>query len=184
MPKINSIIYAVAFQAGWFVCVMSGNVLSMTYAFSFLCLHLWLLHRFQNPFNLKKEMSWLLVIVCSGIAIETIFFSTGFLYATAHTATFGRVILPPIWLIGLWLIFAIAMRTSLSFLFKKPWLSCLLIAVTIPLNYKAGAVLNNTIGINPPYSVSLGLITVVWVTFLVFIVEVKRHFFEDIFNDR
>jgi hypothetical protein len=149
-----------------------------------LCLHFWLLNRFQQTHNIKKEIIWLLIIVCCGVAIETVFFSAGFLYTNIHSITLGRVIFPPIWLISLWLVFAIAMRTSLSFLFIKPWLSYLLIAITIPLNYKAGASLNNNIGINEPYLVSLGLITVVWVTFLVYIIELKRHFFEDIFNDR
>jgi hypothetical protein len=184
MPRINSIIYAIAFQAGWFICVMAGNSISVTYAFTYLCLHFWLLNRFTQKLNIKKEIIWLLIIVCCGVAIETVFFSSGFLYTNTHNMTFGRVTFPPIWLISLWLVFAIAMRTSLAFLFTKTWLSCLLIVIAIPLNYKAGASLNNNIGINEPYIVSLGLIAVVWMTFLVYIIELKRHFFEDIFNDR
>ena len=184
MSKTNSIIYAIAFQAGWFICVMAGNYVSVAYAFTYLCLHFWLLSRSKQKLNIQKEIIWLAMIVCCGVAIETVFFSAGFLYSNTHSMTLGRVSFPPIWLISLWLVFAIAMRTSLAFLFAKPWLSCLLIVITIPLNYKAGASLNNNIGINEPYIVSLGLITVVWVTFLVYIIELKRHFFEDIFNDR
>jgi len=181
MSTTSKLIYAIAFQTGWFVCILAGSWISLTYAIIFLAIHLWILTQ-KKCMQLRKESLWITSVVMGGLILETLSFSAGFLYLNVPSTLFERLTLPPLWLLNLWLIFAIALRNCLAFIFYKPKVTYLLTCVCIPLNYYAGAKLNSDVAINNPYPLSLALITLIWIVFLWFLIYLKRHYFEDIFN--
>jgi hypothetical protein len=182
MSNISKLVYALAFQAGWFVCIMAGNLASILYTALFLIGHLWYLAFKQPKLFQHKEILWVITVFCLGLAVETIYFSAGFLYTDAPKNLFDALLLPPIWLLCIWIMFSLALRTCLSFLFYKPTLSYITCAVFVPLNYYAGAKLNNEVAVNEPYFLSLTLMTFIWILFLWCLIYVKRHYFEEIFN--
>lgn len=182
MFNISKLIYAVAFQAGWFVCILAGNLASLIYTLFFLVAHFWSLSYRNSHLSIRKEVLWVIIIFCLGVAVETIYFSAGFLYTEAPKKLFDGLLLPPIWLLCIWIIFSLALRTCLSFLFYKPALSYLTCLLFVPLNYYAGAKLNNEVDINEPYFLSLALMTLIWILFLWCLIYIKRHYFEEIFN--
>jgi len=189
MSSTQKIVYAIAFQIGWLVCILTGNLASSCYVAIFLVVHLWQVTR-QNPALLNKEIIWVAVVSVFGIVVETLAFSTGCLYLqagdnlTARENIFEYFLLPPLWLLNLWLIFAIALRSCLSFLLCRPQLLYSLSLILIPINYYAGAALNDSVELNHPYVFSLSLITLFWLVFFWCIMHIKRRHFEDMFNAR
>ncbi len=182
MSNISKLVYALAFQAGWFVCIMAGNLASVVYTALFLFSHFWWLTRKSPTFFIHKELLWVMIVFCLGLIVETIYFSGSFLYTDAPKKLFDHVSLPPTWLLCIWLMFALALRTCLSFLFYKPTLSYLTCFVFVPVNYYAGAKLNKDVDINEPVFLSLALMTLIWILFLWGLIHIKRHYFEEIFN--
>ena len=186
MSTTSKLIYAIAFQVGWFVCIFSGNWTSLAYSVSFLTIHFWILAQKNKHLYfylwLRKEVLWISIVVIGGFILETLSFSAGFLYSDTPSNLFDRLIFPPLWLLNLWLIFAIALRTCLSFIFYKPTVTYLLTCICIPLNYYAGAKLNNHVTIGSPYTLNLALIALIWIALLWFLIHLKRRYFEDIFN--
>jgi hypothetical protein len=182
MSNISKLIYALAFQAGWFVCIMAGNFASAIYTALFVIGHFWYLARKKPQLFLPKEILWVIIVFSLGLAVETIYFSAGFLYTDTPKTLFDELLLPPIWLLCIWIIFSLALRTCLSFLFYKPALSYLTCILFVPVNYYAGAKLNNEVDINEPYFLSLALMTLIWILFLWCLIHIKRRYFEEIFN--
>jgi hypothetical protein len=180
--KLNMLIYAVAFQVGWFICILMGNLVGIVYTFVFLTCHCWFLVRDNRRAFLGKEVLWILLIASLGSIVEIISFSSGLLYMRAQEAPSFDLLLPPIWLSCIWIIFAIALRTCLSFLFNNLTLSCFLCVIFVPINYYAGVNLNHEVAINDPIFLNLTLITFIWVLFLCCITYLKKHFFEEICN--
>lgn len=182
MSTTSKIIYAIAFQLGWFVCILAGNWISLGYAIVFLGLHLGFVSRTTENFSPRKEALWIILVFAFGLILETISFSAGFLYSNTPVNLFERLQLPPLWLLNLWILLSIALRTCLSFLFYKPKLAYLLFSIAIPLNYYAGAKLNLDVSVNSPYTLSLALITLLWIGLLWFLIHIRHYYFGDIFN--
>lgn len=190
MSATQKIIYAIAFQIGWFVCILGSNTASLYYSLVFVACHLaFSLYR-NNALWMAKEVLWLLLIVAFGLMIETFSFSAGFLFyqtsgnfLTTNTL-FESFLTPPLWLVNLWLIFAVALRTCLAFMLYKPNLLYALSLVLVPINYYAGAALNNGVALSQPYYFSLTLITLLWLVFFWCLVRIKQRYFKDMFNAR
>jgi len=182
MPKIAILIYASMFQVGWFVCILAGNLAGLFYTTLFLAGHFVFLLRNNPHLALRKEVLWVMIVLCFGATVETIYFSAGLLYTDEPKKLFDLLLLPPIWLLCIWVIFSLALRTCLSFLFYKTTLSYLACLIFVPLNYYAGAKLNNEVDINEPYFLSLGLMTLIWILCLWCLIRIKRRYFEEIFK--
>ncbi len=174
---------AIGFQIGWFVCVSTINLVGLSFAITFIIIHLILLRCYSNKFLFVKEVSWIFTILTIGFLIETLFFSMGVLYKDIQTPYLTYLITPPFWILYLWLLFATSLRTSLSFLFNKPWVAYLTTAIMAPCSYFVGANLNTHVDINDPLALSIAIISVVWVFALWVITHIKHFYFEDIFYD-
>lgn len=179
MNAIVKLFYAIAFQVGWFVCVTTSPALSFIYTIVFASIYIGLTKRHQA--SLQEEILWIAVVLSLGFVLEAISFSIGFL-VSSNPIKFGVIVLPPFWLLNLWILFAVALRTCLFFVFEKPVLTYLISSVAIPINYYAGAALNEDVAVNDPYLISLGLISVLWVSLLWLLNSLKRYYFRDIFN--
>jgi len=184
MSHASKIVYALAFQIGWFVCIMGWNELVFAYTTSFVLAHFIFLKRTLTKVLWLKESLWLFIVFIGGLILETIVFSAGFLYSKTLPIFFDAIILPPVWLLNLWVLFALALRTCLSFVFSAPKITYLISIITIPLNYYAGTQLNADVNLNNPYILSLALISLLWVFLLWCLIQTKRYCFEDIFNAR
>jgi hypothetical protein len=184
MSSTRKIAYAIAFQIGWFICIMAGNTPALIYTIAFISAHFIFLKLALNEVLWFKESFWLLVVLIGGFILETLIFSAGFLYSDSAPGFFDNLIFPPLWLLSLWLLFALALRTFMSFVFSAPKLSYLISTIAIPLNYYAGTQLNPDVNLNNPYILSLALISTLWVILLWFLVQAKHYCFEDIFNAR
>jgi hypothetical protein len=184
MSNASKIAYAVAFQIGWFVCIMAGSTPGVVYTLIFISAHYLFLRITLTDPVWYKEISWLLVVFSGGLVLETIIFSAGFLYSKTPHIFFNHLILPPLWLLNLWLLFALALRTCLSFIFSAPKLTYLISTIAIPLNYYAGTQLNTDVDLNSPYILSLALISLLWVFLLWCLIQIKHYWFEDIFYAR
>ncbi|MES2822999.1 MAG: DUF2878 domain-containing protein [Pseudomonadota bacterium] len=174
---------AIGFQVGWFVCVTTSNLLSLTFTTIFLAIHLLLIRFYSKEFFLKKEIYWLLIILTIGFLVEMLLFSLGILYEEIQTPYLTYFITSPLWIICLWVLFATALRISLAFLFNRPLLAYLATALMAPWSYFAGSHLNEQVDINKPILLSLAIISMVWVFALWIITHIKHFYFEDIFYD-
>ncbi len=181
MNLLNKFAYAVTFQIGWVVCVTGDNMLSFLYALIFTGTYLGV--TFRNYHSIKLEIIWIALVLTLGLCLETISFSLGLLQS-ANPASLGYFKLPPVWLISLWGLFAVALLTCLSFVFRNPVVAYLISSIAIPLNYFSGAALNGDITVNRPYALSLGLISILWICLLWILVSLKRCYFEEIFRAR
>ncbi len=184
MSNTSKFAYAVALQLGWFVCILAGNTPSVIYTAVFISAHLIFLKTTFNRVLWLKETFWLLIVLIGGFVLETLIFSSGFIYSNSAPMLFEHLIFPPLWLLCLWLLFALALRTCLSFVFTAPKLTYLISTIAIPLNYYAGTQLNSDVDLNSPYILSLALISLLWVLLLWCLIQAKNYFFEDIFNAR
>jgi len=182
MSKIAMLVYASAFQVGWFVCILAGNIAGIIYTALFLAGHFGFMLRSNPHFTVRKEVLWVMIVLCFGATVETIYFSAGLLYTDQPKKLFDYLLLPPIWLLCIWVIFSLALRTCLSFLFYKPTLSYLACLIFVPINYYAGAKLNNEVDVNEPYFLSLALMTLIWILCLWGLIHLKRRYFEEIFK--
>lgn len=181
MKTWANVLYALGFQLGWFVCIVTTDLLSILYSIAFSGTYLVLALR--SGHSLKYEVLWITCVISLGFLIETIAFSAGFLYS-ATPRLIGFISLPPLWLLSLWILFAVALRTCLGFLFNNPKLTYFASSIAIPLNYYAGAALNTDVAVNTPYALSLGAISALWIAVLWILVNLKRFYFEDRFNAR
>jgi hypothetical protein len=184
MSNSSKIAYAIAFQLGWFICIMAGNTIGFFYTIIFVAAHFFYLKTALNRVLWFKESLWLLIVFIGGFLLETLTFSAGFLYSRTQPVLFDHLTLPPLWLLNLWLLFAVALRTCLTFVFTSPRITYYISAVAIPLNYYAGAQLNADVDVNHPYILSLALISLQWIFLLWCLIKIKNHCFEDIFNAR
>ncbi|RYY75144.1 MAG: DUF2878 domain-containing protein [Gammaproteobacteria bacterium] len=182
MSTLGQLVYALAFQVGWFVCITMGNLASILYALVFLICHLSFMAHKHSGKHIGKEILWIIVISCLGLIIETIYFSTGLLYIETQKHLYHRFVLPPLWLICIWVMFSLALRTCLAFLFNKRISTYLICMVFVPINYYAGANLNTQVNINEPFVFSLVLLTLVWLLFWWTLSHVKKSYFEELFN--
>ncbi len=78
-----------------------------------------------------------------------------------HGGNFGGRLLAPLWLLGLWLVFATTLGSSLSWLSLRPRLAAVLGAVFGPVSYYAGFKLG-AFHLGAPHVRSLFIIAVVW----------------------
>lgn len=182
MSPISNLVYALVFQVGWFICIMAGNLAAFGYTVIFLICHFYVVLKSDKETNASKEIFWVIFISSFGLCIEIISFSIGLLRSDTPGISFSQLSLPPLWLFFLWVMFSLALRTCLSFLFKKPIVSYLLCFVFVPINYYAGAKLNDDVSLAEPYLLKLALIAIMWILFLWCITQLKRRYFEELFN--
>ena len=88
---------------------------------------------------------------------------------------FGGRFLAPLWLLGLWLVFATTLGSSLSWLSSRPRLAAVLGASFGPVSYYAGFNLG-ALQLGAPHLRSLFIIAIVWSLLLPLAFRVDRYF--------
>ncbi|MEE2978911.1 MAG: DUF2878 domain-containing protein [Pseudomonadota bacterium] len=136
MRSHRALLYAVAGQAGWFVCVLSAARdaawVGIVFVAALLALHL---RQARQP-----SLEWRLVVSVVVLAApwETLLIRGGLIVYPHGTMWPG--IVPP-WLLALWVLFAIQVNVLFRWLRGRWWLAMVLGAIAGPLSFRAGAAL-------------------------------------------
>jgi len=130
MSKLQN---AILFQITWFACVFgSANDLVWPGLLCCLVFTIWQLspkRRHQNDFKL-------VIFACIiGLLVDTAWIQFGFFHYEQH---WPHSDIAPIWIIALWVAFALSINHSLAWLNAHPILPALMGLMGAPLSYWAG----------------------------------------------
>jgi hypothetical protein len=129
----SKIINFLLFQLIWFVCIL-GAAINETHAALALSMLLISLHFYLNK-NKKNELKILLTASIIGFLFDGVLLKTGLVTYANPGWSYS---LTPLWIVVLWMGFAITLNSSLNWLKTKLNLSVLFGAIGGPLAYIAG----------------------------------------------
>lgn len=141
-----SVINALAYQGGWFACVLGGDRWGVPAAAMLLALH-WL--RIDRS---RREWATICGAALLGLAMDLGWQRLGLI--SFRDAGFAGI---PLWLAMLWLLFATTLRHALAWLQTRLWLAALLGALAGPLSYFAGLELGAARSALPHWQVALAM---------------------------
>jgi hypothetical protein len=143
----------VLFQAGWFTCLLIDNAWLYVIFTIILWVHfLWLVPKATVLF----EMALLVKMLFVGLCVEVFYLQVGVLVQASGT------LIPPVWLLMIWVLFATTLSHSLLWLRKKLYLAAVFSAVAAPLSYYAGVQLNASISFHDNAWLSISIIALSW----------------------
>lgn len=130
---MRTLVNLVAFQVGWFACVISA-ARGMPWAGVLVVglvigLHLVLAAR---P---GQELRLVFLALVMGLVFDSLLVKSGWL-VYAGGATFAGM--APYWILAMWALFATTLNVSMGWLKNKPGLAVLMGAIFGPLSYMAG----------------------------------------------
>ena len=141
---MNILINAVAFQLGWFACVLGGaNQLPWLGTLVAILIVYWHLNQAQRP---GRELTLLAVVGALGALWDSLLVAAGWLEYPSGMLLSNTA---PHWIVAMWVLFASTLNVSLRWLRGRWTLATLLGAVAGPLAYYAGAGLGG-VDINEP----------------------------------
>ncbi|WP_101758979.1 DUF2878 domain-containing protein [Oceanicoccus sp. KOV_DT_Chl] len=157
-PLIN----AALFQLGWFACVLGGDAIAVAALLVVLAIH--------YQYFSRKPFEWLFIagVGLTGLAVDTMMAWSGVMQFE-----FPSIGLIPIWLLCLWIMFALTLNHSLQWLQSKLWLAALLGGVSGPMSYLAGSKLA-PVSLLDPVAYSLLPISLCWALLLPLMFYVLR----------
>jgi hypothetical protein len=127
------LINAVAFQLGWFACVLGGaNQLPWLGTLAAALIVIWHLNRAQRP---GREIILLAVVGALGAIWDSLLVAAGWLVYPSGTLLANTA---PHWIVAMWVLFATTLNVSLRWLRGHRVLAALLGAIAAPLAYFAG----------------------------------------------
>jgi len=161
---------ALGFQTAWWACIAGvGHGLEIPALLYGLTLAS--LHTAYAPKPLQ-EIKLAAVALAVGVAIDTVLQATSVIDFYGWSLAFFS----PFWLWLLWVLFAMTLNASLSFLQTKPfWLSALAGMVFGPLTYYAGAQLGAAYFDGS--FIHTAVLALVWMIALPFLVYVAKQLF-------
>ncbi len=166
---MRTIVNFIAFQAGWFACVL-GAAHAHPWLGCLAVVAVFALHLALAPAP-GAELRLAAITVGVGLVLEIVLVSTG----VARYAEPGSVpFLPPVWILAMWLLLATLLDVSLAWLQTRPWLAVLFAAVGAPLSYAAGARLGG-MEIAAPLWRSYVVMGVLWAAVFPLLLRVARR---------
>ena len=124
----------VAFQAGWFACVM-GAGRDWPYLGPAVVLVLVLVHLTLTP-RPTAELRLLILLAVMGTFLDSLLAASGFV---TYRGGYGLNWLAPAWITALWVNFATTLHFALRWLADRLWLAGVFGALAGPLAYYAGS---------------------------------------------
>ena len=157
-PWWHSLANFLGLQGGWFVCAW-GAAEGRPWAGPLFVAGYMLIHLRWLAQDWRKEAGFIAAVCVLGFAVDGVMSGTGFLvYASPLT---NLPWLAPVWIVGMWALFASAFNVSLAWLQGRPWLAFALGAVFGPLSYEAGARLGG-VSFTADWWVSMAVLALVW----------------------
>ncbi len=166
---MSVLINIVAFQIGWFACVLSAANgrpwVGTLIALGIVTAHLF---RAQQP---QKELALVLSAALIGLVWDSLLVLFGWLDYPSGILVYGTA---PYWIIAMWMIFATTINVSLRWLKGQIALSALLGAIAGPFAYWAGSQLGGVWMVEPLFAtVALAL---GWATAMPLLISLSDHF--------
>ncbi len=147
----------VLFQIAWFAAVVGGAA-GLGFVGSCPAFALAGYHLVQNRARIERELFLVVLIVLLGLVAESALIAVG---AIHYTGMAPGAVLPPIWIVALWLAFATLPNGALHWLRGRRMVQVLLGGLTAPPSYAGGAALGAAaLGANHFYA--LGMIGLIW----------------------
>ena len=129
----NVLVNAALFQIVWLCCVIGSSYgLTWPAAFSFLALAVWQLAPARRA---QSDLRLLAVALVLGIIVDSLWVQLGFLDFKTNGPISGFA---PLWILFLWLGFALTVNHSLAWLKLHPLLPSAMGLIGGPLSYYAG----------------------------------------------
>jgi hypothetical protein len=141
---MKMILNIVAFQVGWFACVLGGAT-DRPWAAVAVAVALIAIHLHISRWSAREALLILLVGVVGFfwdsllVRLDLLVYPSGALWP--QTA--------PVWIVAIWMLFATTLNVSLAWLKPRLWLAALFGAVAAPLAYLGGAKLGGVVMPNP-----------------------------------
>ena len=159
----------VAFQIGWFACVLGGaNGLPWVGTGIALAIVGWHLTRAVRP---QQELLLVISAAAIGILFDSTLVTLGWLAYPSGTLIAGTA---PHWIVALWMLFAITLNLSLSWLKRRLPIAILFGMIGGPLAYLGGAKLGALTFLAP--TAGLIALAVGWAFFTPVLVILARRF--------
>lgn len=152
-----------AFQIGWFACVL-GAAHDRPWLGPLVVLALVALH-LCNAADRWATLRLVLLVGTVGTLIDSLLGHLGILQFRDNL--FAGWLCPP-WLIALWLIFSTTLQRSLSWLAGRPWTAALLGGVFGPVSYYAGQALG-ALNLMDNFPVAVTTLSVIWAALFPFL---------------
>lgn len=165
----KSLVNYVAFQAGWFACVIGAAnglpIIGLVVVLLAVLLHLsWA----TRPL---RELQLLAICALIGLTFDSMLLATGWISYPNSTLVMG---LAPPWIVAMWVIFGSTLNLSMSWLRGRSWLAAIFGAIGGPLSYLAGQKLGAISLLNQ--SAALVTLAVGWAIILPLITALATHF--------
>lgn len=150
-----SLLNFILFQASWFAAILGGAA-GWAVAGALPGVLTTVAHLFLFKGSRLREAGVILAATLLGLVIETGFMAGGVI---TYAGTVPGQILPPVWILAMWLAFGTLPNASLNWLSGRWKLQAFLGAVLGPLSYLAGARLGAATLPDPAFSslVAIGL---------------------------
>jgi hypothetical protein len=148
---------AILFQIVWFICVLAGSVWALVATIVYLLIH------DRYFMHTRRELRLLVLFLGLGVLIDGTLFQIG-LFSMTATST-GDNLLPPVWLLCLWISVGTLFAHSLSMLRSRYLLIALMGMIGPPLSYIAGAKLSG-ITLAEPIFLTLSVVALIWALIL------------------
>jgi hypothetical protein len=159
----------VAFQVGWFSCVLGAAngypLLGPAVVLVVIMLHLLLANR-PGP-----ELVLIALAGVLGAVFDSVLVRSGWIAYPNGTIWAGTA---PYWIVALWLSFATTLNRSMRWLRGRPWLAIVFGAIGGPLSYAAGARLGGLQFINE--SAALIALAIGWALITPLLVALGQRF--------
>ncbi|TDO95854.1 DUF2878 domain-containing protein [Marinomonas balearica] len=165
---MKNIANAVGFQLLWFACVLLGDWAALLCTFLYLFFH----RRYLQTSN--AEFVLMIVFLVIGCLWDGLLIHLGVLVFPNDSLLFG--VLPPLWLLCLWVSVATMLSHCLRFVAGRYLLATFLGFVSPVLSYIGGAALSD-VEIGAPFELSVLMIAIGWAVILPlgFLLSQKLH---------
>lgn len=129
-PRSLWLINALMFQLGWFVCVLGGSIWAVVFTVTALAVHWVLLGGITDKITIG-------ICLLVGWVHDSSLAAAGVMIFTD-----GDVV-SPVWLWCLWILMGMTLNHSLSWVYRRPWISAVLGSISGPLAYAGGIALSD-----------------------------------------
>lgn len=148
MKKI--LLNLVVFQIGWMVCVLGGDLYATAYTLGAVLIH--------QLFLVERQSEWLFIAIVTAVGCtwDSLMAMSGVMIYT--DASFIGI---PLWLICLWVLFAMTFMHALYWLRRYLLLAAVFAAVFGPFSYWVGDELSSA-DIGSPLMMSLAIMAAGW----------------------
>jgi hypothetical protein len=154
---LAALVNAVVFQLAWAACVIGGaNGLWWAGPIVVAAFAWWQVPRSRRP---RGELALMAIAAVAGLAIDTAYLRLGLVSYPAHGPGFP---LAPLWIVALWIGFALTLNHSMTWLHGRPLVAALFGGVGGPFSFWIAVETWGAASFVAPQTTVLAVLAVVW----------------------